>query len=141
MEHGMWMGRGITRDEVVEILTPLYKHLKDKRTPDRDVPHPVTPHKLAVLYLVFALGALVDLTLPAYSAEAETYFNLGRAALSLRSIFESSDLTTVQAIFLTALFHSYGGPRYSHEGTWSLISLAAKVSQSVCIYTRVSNRA
>ncbi|KAG6855100.1 hypothetical protein C0991_006029 [Blastosporella zonata] len=64
MEHASWVFRPIKRDEIIdEILSPIYKSLKERRGSDSPDPHTIFPHKLAVLFLVFALGALVDLTL------------------------------------------------------------------------------
>lgn len=63
LEQAAWASKPIRRDEIIEdILSPAYKALKTRDSPDS----PVTlfsPHKLAVLYLIFSLGALVDLTL------------------------------------------------------------------------------
>ncbi|KAG6857340.1 hypothetical protein H0H87_005643 [Tephrocybe sp. NHM501043] len=64
MEHASWVFRPIKRDEIIdEILSPIYKSMKERRATDSPGLHTILPHKLAVLFLVFALGALVDLTL------------------------------------------------------------------------------
>ena len=76
-------------------------------------------------------GALVDLTLPACSAEAEKYYRLGRAALSLRSIFDSPEIETVQAVALMGSYHSICSSRFTLESAWALVSLASKLAQSV----------
>lgn len=132
MEHASWLFRPIKREELInDILSPVYKYLKERQDPISDASHYVSPHKLAVLFMIFALGALVDLTLPPYSAEAESYFHLSRAALSLRSVFDSPEMATVQAIVLMASYHSLGGRKYTMDSCWSLISFGAKLSQSV----------
>ncbi|KAJ3528129.1 hypothetical protein NM688_g8035 [Phlebia brevispora] len=92
------------------------------------------PHLLATLFMVLAVGALVDLTLPACSAEAEKYYRLGRAALSLRSVFDSPELETVQAVGLMAAYHSLCSSRYTLESAWSLASLASKLAQSIGLH-------
>lgn len=58
--------------------------------------------------------------------------HLGCAALSLRSIFDSPEIATVQAVALMAAFHGVGGRKYTMDSCWSLISLASKLAQSVC---------
>lgn len=66
MEHAAWSFRPIKRDEMIdEILSPTYKALKGRQAggENENALHTVSSHKLAVLFLVFALGALVDLTL------------------------------------------------------------------------------
>ena len=58
----------------------------------------IHPHGLAVLFLVFALGTLLDLDLPYLHAEASQYYQLGRAALSLDSVLESQSIPAIQAL-------------------------------------------
>ena len=138
-EHLSWWTRPIKRDELIDdILVPIYrcKNEPARKTYFRDSSEDETnenrsPHLLATLYLVLALGALVDLTLPACSGEAELYYRLGRAALSLRPVFDSQEVDTVQALLLMAAYQSLCTGRYSLESAWRLISLAAKVAQSV----------
>lgn len=55
-------------------------------------------HTVAVLFLVIAIGALLDLDKPCMSPEAMKYYHLARAALSLDSVLEVQSSTTIQAI-------------------------------------------
>ncbi|KAK7686316.1 hypothetical protein QCA50_010540 [Cerrena zonata] len=134
LEHFSWWFRPIKRDELIdEFLTSIYKCVGDPASRGYLPKHGTRcPHRLAVLYFILAVGALVDLTLPACNVEAEKYFQLGRAALSLRSIFDSPEIETVQAVSLLAAYQSACSRRYSHDGAWSIISLAVKLAQS-CI--------
>ncbi|PFH47639.1 hypothetical protein AMATHDRAFT_77107 [Amanita thiersii Skay4041] len=93
---------------------------------------PAYPHQLATLYFILALGALLDLNSPAYNREAEGYYDLGRSALSLKSVFDNSPgVDGVKAVGMLATYHALAGKRYSRDGAWSLMSLAAKLAQSV----------
>ncbi|KNZ79894.1 hypothetical protein J132_08552 [Termitomyces sp. J132] len=135
MEHASWAFRPMKRDEIVdEILSPIYKSMRERRATDSPGPHTIFPHKLAVLFLVFALGALVDLTLEPYNVESDTYYHLSRACLSLRSIFESPEITTVQAVVLMASYHGLGGKRSTTDSVWSLTSLGCKLAQSIGLH-------
>ncbi|KIL65922.1 hypothetical protein M378DRAFT_124945 [Amanita muscaria Koide BX008] len=138
LEQGCLTGRPIWRPELIhEVVTPIYQHYKKIKDPDFDntaIPHDVTPHKVAVLYLVFCLGALTDLTNPAYSAEAHHYFDLGRASLSLLSIFDSTEIWTVQALLIMANIHTYGGPHFSPEKAWCLIALTCKLAHKIGLH-------
>ena len=139
LEQFTWWFRPIKRDELInEILMPIYKTVAD---PTKFAYHRKTdqessrcPHLLATLFFVLAVGALVDLTLPACSAEAEKYYRLGRTALSLRSVFDSPELETVQAVGLMAGYHSLCTFRYTLESAWALGGLASKLAQSVRLY-------
>lgn len=64
-------------------------------TTDED---PLGSHNLAVLLFVLALGALLDLEAQSHSPEARWYYQLGRAALGLESVMDSSALSTIQAL-------------------------------------------
>lgn len=73
------------------------------------------PHELATFFFTLALGALLDLNLPPYNAEAEHFYDLGRAALSLQAVYESPSMSTVQAMGLMATYHSLAGRKYSRD--------------------------
>jgi hypothetical protein len=64
LEQASWVFHPIKRDELInEILAPAYRAHKAKKAGETPPMNSgVSPHKLAVLYLVFATGALVDLT-------------------------------------------------------------------------------
>lgn len=127
-----WWFRPIKRDELInEILSPIYKYASDPSSIEGYRGGVRCPHLLATLFLVFAVGALVDLTLEPCSVEAEKYYRLGRAALSLKSIFDAPDLGTIQAIALMSAYHSLCSTRHTSESAWALISLAARLSHSV----------
>lgn len=85
------------------------------------------PHALALAFFVFALGALLDLNLPPYNAEAEHYYDLGRASLSLRVVFDSPQVDTVRAIGLMATYHSLGSKRYTRDSAVSALSKFGKL--------------
>lgn len=122
------------RDEIIEdILTPIYQYMKDRDDPTIEAGQP-SAHKVAVLFVLFALGALVDLTLPPYNGEAESYHQLARGALALRSHFDSPEIATVQAIVLMASYHTLAGRRYTMDSAWVLLSLGVKLAQGVSFF-------
>jgi hypothetical protein len=64
IEHASYIFRPLKREEMIdEILSPVYKAMKDKQTYGSRAIESISPPKLAVLFLIFTLGALVDLTL------------------------------------------------------------------------------
>src|SRR6202050_1988 len=86
MEQASWIFRPLKRDEIIDdILTPIYNAKKEREDRNSEAPKNISAHKIAVLFMIFASGALVDLTLPAYNVEAENYHQYARAAMSLRS--------------------------------------------------------
>ncbi|KAJ7171427.1 fungal-specific transcription factor domain-containing protein [Mycena filopes] len=94
----------------------------------------VTPHALALVFLALASAALADLSLPPYSAEADRYFDLGRAALALAPVFGSRDLHTIQALMLAGVWYATGGPRYSFDSSWTIAGLACSLAQTLGLH-------
>jgi hypothetical protein len=130
MEHASWAFRPLRRDELIDdILTPIYKAARTRQdSNDKPV---ISPHKMAVLFTVFALGAFMDLTLPPLNAESKNYFTLARAALSIKPILDSPDLSTVQAIVMMAAYHTFSTSQYTLDSAWCLLSLGSKIAQGV----------
>ncbi|KAF7985868.1 hypothetical protein HWV62_43730 [Athelia sp. TMB] len=70
IEKASWLFRPVQRDELIEdILTPIYLAKDERENPVCVDLTEVSPHKLSTLYSIFALGVLVDLTLPAFGEE------------------------------------------------------------------------
>ncbi|OJA17028.1 hypothetical protein AZE42_00569 [Rhizopogon vesiculosus] len=138
MEHAAWIFQPIRREELIDdILTPIYALVQKRKnnTPTPDTESPA--HTIAVLYMVFTQGALMDLTLPPCNQEAENYFHLGCVALSLRSVFETPTTQTVQALALMAYCYSNGGTanqQHPLDSAWSVIALASKLAQSMGLH-------
>lgn len=53
------------------------------------------------------------------NSDSESYYLLSRAALSLRSIFDSPEVATVQAVVLMASYHGMGGKRFTMDSSVS----------------------
>ncbi|KZP26816.1 hypothetical protein FIBSPDRAFT_887019 [Athelia psychrophila] len=132
------MGLGCTnnsqkfQDAIATLFNCLPPTPRARRsTLDLDARAQISPHKLAVLFLVMAIGANADFTLPPYNEEAELYYHCARAALALRSIFDSPLMETVQAILLLSYYQSSAGERHSKDSSWALIGLGCKLAQSL----------
>lgn len=100
------------------------------------------PHDLAVLLMVFSVGALVDLNQEPFNAEAEHYYNLAKAAICLQSVLDKPELATIQALHLMSIFNAMSQPDTNAEGSesetsmemsWSLIRLCHQLAQTVSI--------
>lgn len=55
-------------------------------------------HQLALLFMVLAIGSLMDIKRPAYNIDSERYHQLARAALFQSAIFEEPTISAVQAL-------------------------------------------
>ncbi|KAJ7229993.1 fungal-specific transcription factor domain-containing protein [Mycena pura] len=124
LQHGALFFRPIKREE---LLGPFLQAIYASHD-GGDV------HALATLFFILAIGALLDLRLSPYNAEAERYYSAGRAALGLRAVYDSPHVDTVRAIGLMATYHSLAGKKYSKDSAWCLMSIAAKVAQSIGLH-------
>jgi hypothetical protein len=116
------------------------------------------PHDLALLFMVFAIGALVmpeepgadglegllptklassSSSTPAHTRNAlgEHYHQVARAAIALQPVLEKPSIVTIQTLHLMSIYNAMSGSdlrsETSMEMTWSLITLAAHLSMTV----------
>ncbi|KAF8343443.1 hypothetical protein F5887DRAFT_972939 [Amanita rubescens] len=120
--HAAWMYTPITEREFFEtIFVPIYE-------PDSAPSDATASHRLALLYMVLAMGALLDLDRPPNNPDSMHYYQLGRAALSLDSVMDEPSFTAVQALLVMTHFMflaEMGSPR------WIIMGIVVKLAISV----------
>ncbi|KAJ7257895.1 fungal-specific transcription factor domain-containing protein [Mycena haematopus] len=123
--HAAWMYTPINKPDFYEtIFQPIYD-------PNGGSYGSVNSHCLAVLYMVLAVGTLVDLQMPAHSPEATEYYQLGRAALAIDSVLEEPSIPGIQALVLMCHYMFWAdieGPR------WVVMGLVVKLAHSVGLH-------
>ncbi|KAJ8522699.1 hypothetical protein ONZ45_g709 [Pleurotus djamor] len=121
--HAAWMYTPIPEADFTQnVLRPLYGDGSEGS---------LSSHSLALLCLVLALGSLLDLDKPVDPAEHCKYYQLGRAALSIDSVFEEQSITAIQALLVMChyMFLSHiDGPR------WAIMGLVVKLAHSVGLH-------
>ena len=152
LENAAYGTRPLSRTDIIEgTLVPVYA-ARDARSrafayplqPSADTgseEEAISPDMFAVLYLVFAQGVLVDLTLPPCAPEGERFHHYACIALALRNLFDAPTTETVQALLMMAHYRSGVGQRYKQDSVWALMSLGCKLAQSVrtiCLSTSSS---
>ena len=97
-----------------------------------DEPNIMLSQRLSVMFMVLAIGSLMDTRLPSYNIEAEKYHQLARAALFQNNIFDEPTLGAVQALYLMS-FYLFFSDRHGVSGgsRWAIMGMAVKLSQSV----------
>jgi hypothetical protein len=63
--------------------------------------HSLVSHRLSLMFIVLAIGALMDPQLPPFSVGAEKYFQLAHASLFHNRLFEEPTISAVQALVST----------------------------------------
>lgn len=135
-DHGAFFFRPIKQEELLNSVLPSVYSVANRRVRTRinfnaanesspqseNVENPVNMepdhgdcHALAMCFFIFAIGALFDVNLTPYNAEAERYYDLGRAALSAKAVYDSPSIETVQSIGLMAAYHTLAGKKYSRD--------------------------
>jgi hypothetical protein len=139
-EQAAWIFRGVSTEQIMEELLPTYY----PNGPLEAVDKTEHAHDLALLFLIFAMGALVDLGQQSGNEEAEHYHQIARAAIYLQPVLEKPSIVTIQALHLLGLYNAMSGNELnaedaSMETTWSLVILAAHLSQTVRPYSLMVN--
>ena len=97
-EHAGWFYCPLNREDFInKVFSAVYPTAGTERCHG--------PHDLAVLFMVFAVGALVDLTAPPFNDESEVYMTLAKAAACIETPWnaEGSSIELVQ--FLNLLIY------------------------------------
>lgn len=136
LENLSWFIRPIDREQIMEELIPeVYRKWRFASSSNcagsSNEESPIDPHVLALLFAVFACGADGDLTLAPWNDEADLYYLLARAAVSLKPVFDGCSLHAVQAIALIAAHDLFSCRRNSLEGTWKMLSFSMSLAVSV----------
>lgn len=134
-EQASWLFRSVSQEQVTEELLPIYYTNSTATAPDE----PKRAHELGLLFLVFAIGALVDVTQDISNHEAEHYHQLARASICLQPVLEKPSVITIQALHLLSAYNAMSGNELaaketSMETTWSLVILAAHLSQTIGLH-------
>ncbi|KAF9258724.1 hypothetical protein L218DRAFT_1063037 [Marasmius fiardii PR-910] len=120
--HAAWMYTPIAQDEFEELVfRPLYES-------DPSSYETISSHSLAITYMILAIGTLLDLDKPAHSPEASQLYHLGRAALSIDSVFEEQSIPAIQALLLMC---HYMFLDHIDSPRWATMGLVVKLAQSV----------
>ncbi|KAF8627682.1 hypothetical protein AX15_004301 [Amanita polypyramis BW_CC] len=123
--HAAWMYTPISENEFYgTVFEPIYQH-------DKALSNTTASHRLAVLYMVLALGTLLDLNRPPHSPDAMHYYQLGRAALALESVLEEQSISAVRALLLLCHFmflSEMGPPR------WVVMGIVVKLAMSIGLH-------
>jgi hypothetical protein len=94
-----WMYAPIAADEFhEEIYAPFYGMGAPIATAD----DPRVAHRLSIMFMVFALGSLMDPHQAPFNVEAEKYHQLARAALFQSNIVDDPTISAVQALVRSA---------------------------------------
>ncbi|KAG5644901.1 hypothetical protein DXG03_007453 [Asterophora parasitica] len=108
----------------------LAHHCYTSSTPD------LSPRRLALLFMILAVGCLVDLhRRPPDSPDAERYHQFARAALCEIPVMEETNVETLTALFYEIWYLLVFSDKKKAAGyAWGLMGLTAKLAQSIGLH-------
>ncbi|KAL1667836.1 fungal-specific transcription factor domain-containing protein [Schizophyllum commune] len=126
--HAAWMYNPVSSDAIDEIFRTLY----DPSVAHLTTHDPVVSHGLSILFMILAIGSLMDTSHSPYNLEAEKYHQLARAALFQHAFIREPTVNAVQALFLMT-FYLFLSDRHGTDAgaRWAIMGIATKVAQSV----------
>jgi len=139
-----WLVHTVTRVQLLDEMLPVVYRKRAASTccSEPSLPNMLMgveedhtgPHDLALVFIILAIGSLLQPESP--DVLGEHFHQLSRAAVSLQPVLEKPSVVTIQTLHLTSVYNAMGGSDSrsdtSMEVTWSLTTLAAHLSQTVC---------
>ncbi|KAH9169099.1 fungal-specific transcription factor domain-containing protein [Lactarius sanguifluus] len=129
LANATWIYRSVTRQQLIDEMLPAIYGKQTAYTDDYS-----GPHDLAVLFSVFALGSVMDTSLPNSTSESEGehYKQLALVALCQQPVLLKPSVATIQALHISAVYSTmHGGDVRGGEATWSLVAVACYLAQTV----------
>ncbi|KAJ3753187.1 hypothetical protein EV360DRAFT_53880 [Lentinula raphanica] len=127
-KHAAWMYNPVSEDMFnYEVWSQFYEP-----NAGLAVDYPLVSHRLSVMFMILAIGSLVDTSLTPYNVDAEKYHQLAKAALFQDSFLDAPTINAVQALFLMTYYLFLSDRHGTSTGTrWAVMGLAVKLSQTV----------
>ncbi|KAJ7842233.1 fungal-specific transcription factor domain-containing protein [Mycena olivaceomarginata] len=128
LEHGAYLSMTLIRTELIdEILDAVYRAGSFESLRNH--------HALSLLFVVFAIAAILDPSKHPYSIEAQEYYYLSRAALSLASPIRETTRAAIQALIHMAQYRDLS----DWEGTgssaaWIYIGTAVRLAHGIGLH-------
>ncbi|KAL5507849.1 hypothetical protein ACEPAH_5467 [Sanghuangporus vaninii] len=135
LENISWLVRMVDREQLTEELMPqIYRRKRPGLGSASHETRRTHPHVLALLLAVFATGAVADLTLPPWNEEADLYYHLSWTAMGLESLFNGTNLYTIQALAVLGGYDIFSCRRTSLENSWKIISFCLSLAASIGLH-------
>ncbi|OCB89544.1 hypothetical protein A7U60_g3236 [Sanghuangporus baumii] len=136
LENISWLVRMVDREQLMEELMPqIYRRKRPGLGSASHETRRTHPHVLALLLAVFATGAVADLTLPPWNEEADLYYHLSWTAMGLESLFNGTNLYTIQALAVLGGYDIFSCRRTSLENSWKIVSFCLSLATSIGLRT------
>ncbi|TDL21374.1 hypothetical protein BD410DRAFT_898957 [Rickenella mellea] len=140
LEQSSWHLRVVKRPQLIEeLLTPIYER-RAARLSMTALEAGIrnlelnNGHDLALLLMVFAMAALVDLTLRPFNEEATHFYTLARSVVTLESAAESPSLAVVQILTLMTAYCELSDSIQTMERAFSTSNFASILGATIGLH-------
>ncbi|GJE86308.1 Zn(II)2Cys6 transcription factor [Phanerochaete sordida] len=125
LDNLSWMFQIVTFQQFAELLPAVYA------LPGAPA---AGPHDLALFFGVLTMGALADLALPPYNAQAQLYYVLCRCSLALESPMAKASLATVKTFHFISLYNGMSGKESNMSNTYTVLTFAGRLAQKIGLH-------
>ncbi|KAF8573766.1 hypothetical protein K439DRAFT_1665694 [Ramaria rubella] len=129
-KHSAWCQDPLPREP---FMTMIFNECYPDNTPAQSLQH-VSSHRLSVLFMVFALGTLMDTHKPLCSIEAEEYHTLARACLCVEPVYDNSSLQAVQSMHLMLWYYILAATRRTTGYRLALWGVVIRLCQAIGLH-------
>ncbi|EJD07477.1 uncharacterized protein FOMMEDRAFT_75316 [Fomitiporia mediterranea MF3/22] len=130
--NASWMYHPVTKEQFDKhIFARVYPYATAESPVDAETDRDsgsFESHRLALLYIVLAVGILVDLKRPSHDTAGVRYFQLSKAALSLDAVLEDPSIPAIQALVIMCHYMFLNDV---DSQRWTLMGTVIKLAQSV----------
>ncbi|KAF8585895.1 hypothetical protein K439DRAFT_1016836 [Ramaria rubella] len=91
-------------------------------------------HRLGVLFITLALGVLSDIDQPIMPTQAQMYYQLARASLSLDPIYDNTTIHSLQCMISLSCYMRSAPARTSAGYLWAFNGIILKLASSIGIF-------
>ncbi|KAF8522925.1 fungal-specific transcription factor domain-containing protein [Hysterangium stoloniferum] len=152
-ENAAWLHSCVHRNDfITNIFSHIYHpsntrgSLRGSFSTQKSSPPPTYDLALleeaAVLFMVFSLGSLMDLSVPPRHPPmlslAEQYYELAYSALSLSGPCERGSAASIQCLMLMSYYHLLVDKPDATQRSWTLIGVAANLAQCIGLHRESS---
>ncbi|KAH8094589.1 fungal-specific transcription factor domain-containing protein [Phellopilus nigrolimitatus] len=131
LNYAKWLCLFVSREALYEEFIAHVYHLPNRAW--ADTPY-TCPHRLALVFAIFSLGALFDSSRPPYNPEADDYYHLARVALSFKSSVHETTVYSVMTILHVAFYLEHSDSPQGHEQGWVMLGVANKMGLSMGLH-------
>ena len=134
LENTSWLAKPVDREQITdELMAQIYRR-KSVLHGAADEPDRTHPHTLALLLAIFAVGAAADMTLPPWNEESDLYYHLSWTAIGLESLFNGTNLHTIQTLAVIGVYDIFSCRKRSLESSWKIVNFCVLLAASVSTF-------